>query len=159
MRVSRAGDGREPRAKDKTVAVGSTAEVRRKLKKGIGGRGIHVRKGTTHLGTDYGAGAAGGRKPGQKKRLRAARTMLPRIRRLGAVGGAHVFRTGVVQAVRFGSSISGMASAALQSVRTMGASVRGSMQWRSTTARLAIHGEDPALPIVLPAIRCWAEAN
>ena len=158
MRVSRAGDGRQPRASDKTVAVGSSAEVRKKLKRGVGSRGIHVRKNTLHLGSDYSAGAAGRSKQGQRKRLVAAREKMPRVRRLGAVGGPHVFRTGVVQAIRYGSATVGFGAAALQAVRAMGASARGPMQRRSTTARLAIHGEDPAIAIVITAIRYWAEA-
>ena len=87
MKVSRAGDGREPRVRNKTVVVGSSAEVGRKLKRGVGARGIHVRKETLHLGSDYSAGAVRGRKQGQKKRFVAAKERMPRVRRLGAVGG------------------------------------------------------------------------
>ena len=97
-------------------------------------------------------------KQGQKNIFVAAKERMARVRWMGAVGGSHVFRTGVVQAIRFGSATASFGAAALQAVRTMGACVRGSRQWRSTTARLAIHGEDPASITVVTAIRFWAEA-
>ena len=59
MKVSRAGDGMEARAGDKTVAVGSSAAIRRKLKKSVGAKGVHIKKETLHRGTNYTAGAGG----------------------------------------------------------------------------------------------------
>ena len=158
MKISRAGDGMEAEARHKTVAIGSSRRVRERLKKGVGKRGIHVRTRLAHLGIDYGVGALGRGKPGVRGKVKKAREVMPRIRRLGAVGGPHVFKTGVVKAVKYGCTVTGLGDAALQSLRAMAAQAHGKSVGRSTTARLTIHGTDPAIDIVVPAIRAWAEA-
>ena len=87
MRISRAGDGRVAGAQHKTIAIGSSRKVRERLRKGVGRRGIHVRSSLAHLGIDFGAGSLGRRKPGVKAKIQKAKEVMPRIRRLGAVGG------------------------------------------------------------------------
>ena len=158
MRISRAGDGKEAEAQHKTIAIGSSRQVRARLGMGVGRRGIHVRSRLAHLGIDYGAGSLGKRKPGVKAKIQKAKEVMPRIKRLGAVGGPRIFRAGVISAVKYGCTVTGMGETALQALRAMAAKAHGRTEGRSTTARLAIHGDDPAVDIVVPAIRAWAEA-
>ena len=147
-----------PGTRTRPIAVGSSVAVRLKLKNSVGVRGIHVRQRTLHLGIDYAAGAIGMRKRGQQSRLKEARRRFPRIRRLGAVGGPQVFRAGIVQAIRYGSSALGMGSATPESIRYMAARIPFRVGWRSTSARLAFHGDDPTEQILVPAIKAWADA-
>ena len=69
-----------------------------------------------------------------------------------------MFKTGIASAVIHGCTVTGMGETALRALRAMAAQAHGKAGGRSTTARLTIHGDDPAVDIVVPAIRAWAEA-
>ena len=153
--------GREGYATEqgKTVCLGSGPGIRARLAAKMGKRGIHIRRETKHLGVDYGPGIRKRLKAAQKKRLQNAKNQAARIRRLGGIGGARVFRGGPMQAMRYGATIQGVSTSTLNAARNMAAMAHGRIAGRSCTARLQIHGYDPAEDLVIAAVTEWACAT
>ncbi len=143
--------------KKKSVAVASSRALRQRLAASMCALGVAVKRKVKHLGIDYRPGCRRTSNVTQVQRWRAAIGRKERAKRLGQMGGAHVLRTGVVPAARYGASVSGVADGALQRLASAAAEVYGHARGRSTTARLAIRRADPRVGIVLKPLVEWTE--
>ena len=61
-----------------------------------------------------------------------------------------------MQALKYGAKVQGVNTATLSATRSMAAGVHGKLQGRSCTARLQIHGYDPAEDLVVASIMEWS---
>ncbi len=130
-------------AKHKSVAIGSSSTSRRRLTTSMGCLGMLVKSKVKHLGVDYHPGAKRAYNSVHIARWKKFLGRKARYRKLKCRGGAHVARTGLVPAARYGASLTGVGDAQLRSLATAAAEVRGTLRGRSSTARLAVHREDP----------------
>ncbi len=142
----------------KSIAVGSSAGLRRQLATSLGALGITVKKKAKHLGVDYKPGAKRAANAAQATRWAHALRKRPRVKTMGPVGGAHVMNTGLVPALRYGATTTGIGEASLRKAAAAASEIYGSTLGRSTTARLALRRTDPRPSLVLRPISAWVEA-
>ena len=139
----------------KSVALGSTHLARRRLTTSMKALGIPVVKHTKNLGVDYAPGTLARRRLVLASRWKKVKNKGKRARKLGKFGGTLVARTGLLPALCYGTSSTGMPATILAQFRTLVAGTAGPMRGRSATARLAMLNCDPAFTIVLAPLRAW----
>ncbi len=153
MEVSRNVDGK----KGKTVAMGSTPLVRRKLRPKLGRMGIDTVLETKNLGVGFALGRLPSRML-QLGRWATAQRRAKRAARLGGRLGGAIITASAVPSVVDGASSTGMTDGLLASLRSMTAAARGKTKGRSISARLAMDGNDPGIKVVVQPIADWADA-
>ncbi len=142
----------------KTVAMGSSREVRGRLAPKMKRLGVGTVRRVRNLGVDFSLGAGLGKRAVQLGRWATAQARAARARRLGPKLGSKIISTSAVPSVTYGASTSGMTDGLLAALRSLVAWAGGKMQWRSTTARLIMDGSDPGMRVVIQPIIDWAEA-
>ncbi len=150
MEISRDTDT----AVGKTVAVASSAALKRKLAGRLSRLGIRVKDRVRNLGVDYQL-AGRKRRVEQQARVTLWKGRGKRVARLGRQGAAHVIRTAAVASTTYGATVTGMTDSMLSCIRTMMASAFGPLGGRSATARLAMEGCDPGHKVVVQPVVDW----
>ncbi len=146
-------------SREKTVTVGATRALRRRMAKAMGRLGIRMVKKARHLGVDYFPGTERGeRREVQGKRWRAVRARRKRVRGLGRRGGPHVAATGIAPSASYGASVTGPSNGLVRSLGSTIADTYGKMGGRSVWARLGVRGADRRVDLILKPVRAWVEA-
>ncbi len=143
--------------KGKTVALGSSTSVRRKLGKRMGKMGISTVRAAKNLGVDFSLGRLGVRTV-QLGRLALAQARARRAARLGGRLGSLVVTGSAIPSVTYGVAATGMSDGVLASLRSLVAAAKGKMRGRSTSARLAMDGNDPGLAVVVQPVLDWVSS-
>ncbi len=146
-------------SREKTVTVGTTKALRRRVARAMGRLGIRMVRKARHLGVDYFPGTEKGkRREVQGKRWRAVRGRRKRVRRLGKRGGPHVAATGIAPSAIYGASVTGPSNSLVRSLGSTIAETFGKMGGRSVWARLGVRGADRRVDLILKPVRAWVEA-
>ncbi len=140
--------------KGKTVALGSSTSVRRKLGKRMGRMGISTVRAAKNLGVDFALGRLGARTV-QLGRLAQAQAKTKRAARLGGRLGSLVVTGSAIPSVTYGAAATGMSDGVLASLRSLVAAAKGKLRGRSVSARLAMDGNDPGLAVVVQPVLDW----
>ena len=142
----------------KSVALASTLEARRSISTSMRALGIPTRIATRNLGVDYAQGRRARQRVTMLGRWRKVKTKAKRCKRLGRDAALHVSRSALVPSFAYGIECTSLPSGILQSLRGVVAELAGPTNGRSTTARLAMRGCEPAYAIVLTPLRAWWKA-
>ncbi len=153
MEISRNKGGN----KGKTIAMGSSSLVRRKLRPKLGRLGIDTVLEARNLGVGFALGRLPTRAI-QLGRWATAQKRAKRAARLGGRLGSAVITASAVPSVTYGASTTGMTDGLLAALRSMVAAARGTIRGRSVTARLAMDGSDPGMKVVVQPIADWVDA-
>ena len=157
MKVSR-GKKWELTSDVKSVAMASSPEARRFLTIGMKAMGIPVQRHARNLGVDYGPGVRVKRKVVMLNRWSKVRAKVKRCRKIGAAAAATVGRTALLPALAYGAACTSVPTGLLKDIRGVMAQMYGSMNGRSTTARLAVRATEPSYSLILAPLRAWWKA-
>ena len=137
----------------KSVDANACPRVRSAVSTSMRRVGIKVQSKASNLGVLFQPGA-------RTKASKAVSTVKRRIRarRLGARLGMRVFRTGILPASSYDSTVAYPGKGTLAQMRVAAAAVLGLTKGISVTARLAIHQCDPARYLAMRAIKTWVDA-
>ena len=116
--------------KAKTVGLGSSVKVLKKLKPKLKALGIDTRRKGKLLGVDYSSGRKLQR-PMQQARLKAAASRRRMISRFGRRAARRVIATGLGPAIRYGAGVVGASDAAVAKARRISCTAEASMAGRS----------------------------
>ncbi len=155
-------------ARHKLQVIGSSREVRARLRANLQEHSSQVASNGDVLGVDCALGGAARVRPVSRARLRKAarrRRLLRWWRRMGGDANA-VARGGIIPSVTYGGESIGIRASTMRDMRrTMAAASRVKAGGSSTTARLAIGGQrygesDPQvllgnLPLIAVASKLW----
>ena len=157
MKVSRGKKWTTP-SQVKSVAMASSREARQLLLTGMRALGILVLEHARNLGVDYAPGKRSHRRGVLLSRWAKVKAKVKRCRKIGSKAAGVVARTALLPAAAYGTSCTGIPKSVLNNMRSAMAGMHGPMNGRSTTARLAVHQEDPTYPVVLSPLWAWWRA-
>ena len=145
----------------KTVAVGSTPVVVKRMTMRFKAMGVKVHKHVRHLGVDYAPGRKGRRsRPIAAQRLKDAKTRGARVKKLGLTKRAagRVLRTAILPAAVHGAAVTGVTNKQLKELMSLAHSSLGKSSGLSAYARLSLGGGIPGEKDAVAPIFKWARA-
>ena len=142
----------------KTVAVASSRSLVRALSTPMRRMGIQLKSKAKHLGVLFTPGSRTREPRGQTSRWAPNSARRARAARLGYRLGLHAFKTVVVLAALYGSSVALPSLSTSRALRRETARAIGPVRGRSIVARLTVNRCDPELTIVSKAVFPWLQA-
>ena len=143
--------------KAKTIAIGSSAKVNRKLAPKMRRLGIATKRTGRLLGVDYGSGNTVKRKV-QAQRLKKAQGKKRMLRRFGREAASRILKTGIGPGIRYGAGVVGASDATVRAARRLSCTSMANMGGRSQFGRLQMAGFDVGGLMAIDPIVEWAKA-
>ena len=157
MKISRGAKWQIP-DEVKSVAVSSSKVTRKSMATGLRALGVPVKGQVRNLGIDYAPGKRARKRVVLLSRWKQVKKKAKRCRMIGTTAATEVGRSALIPAVTYGAACASTATGFMNDLRGVMAELGGPMKGRSTTARLALSGTDPAFHLVLGPLQAWWKA-
>ena len=142
----------------KTVVATTDERIRRAVGTTMRRLGVGVKTKAKHLGVNFQPGARTRAPTEALSRWSGTMKRRIRARRLGRKLGHHVFRTGIMPATVYGSTVTFPAVGVLKNMRSAASRMLGGAKGASATARLAVNRCDPGYDLACKSVINWASA-